>query len=205
MKQRKIGRREVIGSAAAAAGLLTATGRALALQATDTNREDGTMSTLQEDIQAVFDSYVAHWNNYEADAMAAFWDRDEPDPIYVAEEIDPLRGWDALEAYWRGAVPNTTEHLITIRDLTVREIAPGVAHAFWQMGWNVYFSTERLYAKPIGGEVRATALLREKPDGWKFFHWIEAPLASLIQLKRAHEEAVDPRLLDKLKAKGIEF
>ena len=87
MKQRKIGRREVIGSAAAAAGLLTTTGRALALQATDTNREDGTMSTLQEDIQAVLDSYVAHWNNYEADAMAAFWDRDEHDPIYVAEEV----------------------------------------------------------------------------------------------------------------------
>ena len=163
------------------------------------------MSTLTEEIQEVLDTYVAHWNAYETDAMVNLWDRDEPDPIYVAEELDPLRGWDALEAYWRGANPNTTEHLITTRDLTAREVAPGVAHAFWQMGWNVYFSTERLYAKPIGGEVRTTALLRKKPDGWKFFHWIESPLASLIQLKRAHEQAVDPRLLEKLKAKGIEL
>lgn len=163
------------------------------------------MSTLQDDIQSVLDTYVAHWNNYDADAMAAMWDHDEPEPIYVAEEIDPLRGWAALEAYWRGADPETTEHLITTRDLTVREIAPGLAHGFWQMGWNVYFSTEKLYAKPIGGEVRTTALLRKKPDGWKFFHWIESPLASLIQLKRAHEQAVDPRLLAKLKAKGISF
>ena len=73
------------------------------------------------------------------------------------------------------------------------------------MNWNVYFATEKLYAKPIGGEVRVTALLREKDGRWKFFHWIEAPLASLIQLKRAHEANVDPRLIAKLKAKGIEF
>ena len=161
--------------------------------------------SVQEEIQAVLDTYVAAWNEYDADTMATMWDRDEADPIYVAEELDLLRGWDALRAYWRGADPNTTEHLITTRDLTAREIAPGVAHAFWQMGWNVYFLTERLYAKPIGGEVRTTALLRKKPDSWKFFHWIESPLASLIQLKRAHEQAVDPRLLEKLKEKGIEF
>lgn len=163
------------------------------------------MADLHDEVQTVLEQYVAHWNAYETDAMIALWDRDEPDPIYVAEELDPLRGWDAIEAYWRGADPDTTEHLITVRDLSVREIAPDVAHAFWQMGWNVYFSTERLYSKPIGGEVRTTALLRRKADGWKFFHWIEAPLASLIQFKRAHEQAVDQRLLQKLKAKGIEF
>ncbi len=204
MQHRKIGRREIIGTAAAAAGLFTTAGRALAIDRINSTPE-APMSTLAEDIQTVLDTYVAHWNEYNADAMIALWDRDEPEPIYVAEEIDPLRGWDALERYWRGADPATTEHLITTRDLTVREIAPGVAHAFWQMGWNVYFSTERLYAKPIGGEVRTTALLRKKPDGWKFFHWIEAPLASLIQLKRAHEQAVDPRLLEKLRAKGIQW
>ncbi len=163
------------------------------------------MGSLQNEIQATLEQYVAHWNDYDVESMIALWDRDESDPIYVAEELDPLRGWDAMEAYWRGADPETTEHLITVRDLTACEIAPGVAHAFWQMGWNVYFSTERLYTKPIGGEVRTTALLRRKTNGWKFFHWIEAPLASLIQFKRAHEQAVDPRLLQKLKSKGIEF
>jgi hypothetical protein len=195
----------LIGVAAAAAGLLASPARALARAPKAQPRETTVMSTLQEEIQSVLDTYVAHWNDYDADAMIAMWDRDEPEPIYVAEEIDPLRGWDTLEAYWRAPDPATTEHLITTRDLTAREIAPGVVHAFWQMGWNVYFSTERMYAKPIGGEVRTTALLRKTPDGWKFFHWIESPLASLIQLKRAHEQAVDTRLLDKLRAKGIEF
>lgn len=195
----------MIGGAAAAVSLLARTGIVLAGDTTATTTEDATMASLQEDIQTVLDRYVAHWNAYEIDAMMALWDRDEPDPIYVAEELDPLRGWDAIEAYWRGADPKTTEHLVTVRDLTVREIAPGVAHAFWQMGWNVYFSTEKLYSKPIGGEVRTTALLRRQGDDWKFFHWIEAPLASLVQFQRAHEQAVDPRLLQKLKAKGIEF
>ena len=73
------------------------------------------------------------------------------------------------------------------------------------MSWSIYFITEKLYPKPIGGEVRVTALLRKKQDGWKFFHWIEGPLAALFQLQRAHENKVDPRLIEKLKAKGITF
>ena len=187
------------------AGLMTNAGRVLAREETNDSMEADAVTTLQDDIQTVLDTYVERWNDYDVDTMQTFWDRDWPDPIYVAEEMDALRGWPALEAYWRGSDPTTTQHLIITRDLVAREIAPDVAHAYWNMSWNVYFSTEKLYAKPIGGEVRVTALLRRKPDGWRFFHWIEAPLASLIQLKRAHEQAVDPRLLAKLKAQGIEY
>jgi hypothetical protein len=198
-------RRKLIGAAIGSAGLMTHAGRLLARGDANDTMEANAVTTLQDDIQTVLDTYVERWNDYDVDTMQTYWDHDEQEPIYVAEEMDPLRGWPALEAYWRGSDPATTQHMIVTRDLSVSEIAPGVAHAFWHMNWNVYFSTEKLYSKPIGGEVRVTALLRKKPDGWRFFHWIEAPLASLIQLKRAHEQAVDPRLLAKLKAQGIEF
>lgn len=163
------------------------------------------MTDLSETITNVLTTYIDLWNDYDVEPMIAMWDEDEPAPIYVAEEREPLHGWDAIKGYWRGADPETTDHMITFRDVQAREIAPGVAHAFWHMNWNAYFSTEALYQKPIGGPVRVTALLRQKGEHWKFFHWIEAPLASLIQLKRAHETAVDPRFIAKLKAKGIEF
>jgi hypothetical protein len=173
--------------------------------ATFANNGTDPMTDMTAAFEAILTDYVTRWNNYDADGMVPFWDTEDPGLIYVAEEIDALRGWPALEKYFRGADPETTDHLIAFRDVTAREIAPGVMQAFWTMNWNVYFATEKLYAKPIGGEVRVTALLREKDGRWKFFHWIEAPLASLIQLKRAHEANVDPRLIAKLKAKGIEF
>lgn len=163
------------------------------------------MTDLSETITNVLTTYVDHWNEYDVDPMIAMWDEEEPEPIYIAEEREPLIGWDAIKGYWQGADPETSDHLITFRDVIAREIAPGVAHAFWHMNWNAYFANEMLYQKPIGGPVRVTALLRKKDGNWKFFHWIEAPLASLIQLKRAHEAAVDPKFIAKLKAKGIEM
>lgn len=192
-------RRTMMGATTAAAMLLPQ-----AINAQTTKRTTA-MTNMTETFEALLTAYVERWNAYDADGMVPFWDTDDAGLIYVAEEVDALRGWPALEGYFRGADPETTDHLIVFRDVTAREVAPGVMQAFWTMNWNVYFATEKLYAKPIGGEVRVTALLREKDDRWKFFHWIEAPLASLIQLKRAHEANVDPRLIEKLKAKGIEF
>ena len=69
----------------------------------------------------------------------------------------------------------------------------------------MFIYNNRLYPKPIGGTVRATTLLRRKEEGWRLFHHIEAPLASLIQLKDAHEKNVDPALFALLKEKGVDF
>jgi hypothetical protein len=167
------------------------------------------MTNMTKTVEDILTAYVDRWNAYDADGMVPFWDTEDEGLIYVAEEIDALRGCKTLEGYFRGADPETTDHYIAFWGVTARTIGPGIIQAFWNMSWNVYFSTERLYAKPIGGEVRVTALLRETEDGqgktWKFFHWIEAPLASLIQLKRAHEANVHPKLIEKLAAKGITF
>lgn len=65
--------------------------------------------------------------------MVPFWDTEDPGLIYVAEEVDALRGWKALEGYFRGSDPETTAHLIAFRDVTARTIAPGVIQAFWTM------------------------------------------------------------------------
>ena len=72
--------------------------------------------------------------------------------------------------------------------------------------WGVDRSAaERLYPKPFGGPVRISMVLRRKPEGWRAIHYVEAPLASLIQLRRAHEDAVDPALHARLAAKGVTY
>ena len=163
------------------------------------------MSDLKDEIGTLLDRYVAHWNAWEMDAVRGLWDPDEAEPIYVAEESPALVGWDALARYWQVSEPRRSEHFIRLSDLRVREIAPDVAHAFYTLSWNVLIYNNRLYPRPIGGTVRATTLLRRKSDGWRLFHHIEAPLASLIQLKDAHEKNVDPALFALLAEKGLSF
>ncbi|MSO64261.1 MAG: hypothetical protein EXQ85_00395 [Alphaproteobacteria bacterium] len=161
------------------------------------------MTDLRAEIHAVLTTYVERWNAWEMAALRAMWDADEPEPIYVAEERDALIGWDALAAYWKVSEPRRSEHFIRFFDLRVRALAPTLAHAFYSLSWNFFMRDNPLYQHPIGGEVRATTLLRKKSDGWKLFHHIEAPLASLIQLRRAHEQNVDPELFAVLERKKL--
>ncbi len=163
------------------------------------------MTDMTDVVEQILTDYMGRWNDFDADGMISFWDAEDDGIIYVAEEIDTVHGWQALEGYFRANDPEFSDHVITVRDVTARSIAPDVIQAFWNMNWSIYFLTEKLYPKTIGGEVRVTALLRKKADGWKFFHWIEGPLAAMFQLQRAHENKVDPRLIEKLKAKGITF
>jgi hypothetical protein len=163
------------------------------------------MTNMTHAVEQILTDYVLRWNDFDADGMISFWDTDDEGIIYVAEEIETLHGWNALEGYFRASDPEFSDHLITVRDVKARIIAPDVIQAFWNMSWNIYFITEKLYPKPIGGDVRVTALLRRKEAGWKFFHWIEGPIAALFQLQRSLENKVDPRLIEKLKTKGITF
>tara|TARA_B100000029_G_C17304581_1_gene861984 strand:+ start:320 stop:811 length:492 start_codon:yes stop_codon:yes gene_type:complete len=163
------------------------------------------MTDMTDVVEQILSDYLLRWNDFNADGMISFWDTEDEGIIYVAEEVDALHGWEALEGYFRASDPKTSDHFITVRDVRARLISSDLIQAFWNMNWSIYFATEKLYPKPIGGEVRVTALLRKKDDGWKFFHWIEGPLAALLQLQRAHEDKVDQRLIEKLRAKEIRF
>jgi hypothetical protein len=159
---------------------------------------------LHDDITAFLNAYFAAWNKYDVPAMKALWDRDETSPIYVAEECEPHIGWPAIEAYW-GVDRSASERLLTWRDLTVAAGSPAVAIAFFHCNWSTYIPGSRLYPKPFGGPVRITMALRRKPEGWRAFHYTESPLASIVQLRRAHEDAVEPALHQRLAAKGVKY
>jgi hypothetical protein len=163
-----------------------------------------TANTLHEELTAFLNDYFAAWNVYDAARMRALWDTEEKDVIYLAEECEPHIGWDAIDGYW-GVDRTKAERLLTWRDLTAIAASPDVAIAFFHCNWSTYLPGNRLYPKPFGGPVRISMVLRRKPEGWRAIEYIEAPLASLIQIRRAHEDAVDPALHARLAAKGITF
>lgn len=164
----------------------------------------GGSDSLQAEISAFLDAYFDAWNVYDADRMRALWDEEEDRVIYLAEECEPHVGWPAIAAYW-GIDRTRAERLLTWRDLTAVQAGTDVAIAFFHCNWSTYLPGNRLYPKPFGGPVRISMVLRRKPQGWRAIHYVEAPLASLVQVRQAHEAAVDPRLHERLAAKGIRY
>ena len=161
-------------------------------------------SDLHNELTAFLDAYFAAWNAYEVPAMEALWDRSESQVIYVAEECEPHIGWPAILSYW-GVDRSKSERLLSWRDLTTVAAGADVAIAFFHANWSTYIPGNRLSPRPFGGPVRISMTLRRKVEGWRAIHYVEAPVASLVQLRQAHEAAVEPALIDRLRAKGLDF
>ncbi len=147
---------------------------------------------LHAEISAVLDDYMTRWSASDMDGLQQLWDADEPSPIYVAEEREPLIGWEAVRGYWRPPRPGTLERQISYADLHVRRVAGDVALAFYTLSWNLYIRRSPVYPRPFGGKVRATTLLRRRPAGWRLFHHIEGPTAAFVQVRDLLEMSVDP-------------
>lgn len=161
-------------------------------------------SDLHAELTDYLDAYFAAWNSYDVPAMRALWDESEEKALYLAEECEPHIGWDAILGYW-GVDRSSAERLLTWRDLHAVQAGVDVAIAFFHANWSTYLPGNRLYPKPFGGPVRISMTLRRTPQGWRAIHYVECPLASLIQVRKAHEDAVDPALHARLAAKGITF
>ena len=148
-----------------------------------------TSSEVREAVEAVIAEYERCWAGLDFAGLRELWDPDEPEPIYVAEELlEPAVGYPAIEAYWAKSTATIDRAKIRTAKLRVRSIAPGIALAFYAMHWNVAMADGRV----MGGNVRTSALFRETPQGWRFFHYVEAPLANLVQVRQANEAQVDP-------------
>ncbi len=140
-------------------------------------------------IRAVIDAWAAAFDAGRHDELAAFWAPDV-DPIYVAEEQQPLIGREALHAYWQAL--GGARVLSRISGFTTRALAPGVALAFYHLHWSLAFSEPGYWDGPIGGHVRVSVVLKDTPEGWKICHYTEAPLAAALQMKQWLEANVHP-------------
>lgn len=58
-------------------------------------------SALDVEITAFLARYADACNRQDYAALLNFWDRDDPNAIYMAEEIDPpMQGWNLIHAYF---------------------------------------------------------------------------------------------------------
>lgn len=148
------------------------------------------MTPLESELNALLAHYYERFGAMDFAGARAVWDTADPQPTYLAEEIDDfLRSWPEIERYWA----TTREFLPHLgarhRDLRAQAIGDDLAIATCHMHWDGLIKGA---ARPIGGDVRVTATFRRRAAGWKLIHYVEAPLAPTIYFRRALERSVTP-------------
>ncbi|MCL6648762.1 MAG: nuclear transport factor 2 family protein [Chloroflexi bacterium] len=150
------------------------------------------MTALREEIASLLAEWQRCWCQKDVVGLAQFWDLTDPEPLYVAEEAsEPMFSYDRIQAYWAETARQIDRLSVRVSDLRVREVAPGVALLFFRLHWDAAIGNR----PPIGGDVRVSAALRRTPAGWRFFHYLEGPLAMLTQVRRCAERNVSPEFL----------
>lgn len=147
------------------------------------------MVQLTEEIEALLEELVERWKSMRLPEIRELWDGNEREPYYLPEEAEePLIGWDDIEAYWQrtmAAIPRLTMRIWEVR---VKPLAPDLAVALYRMHWN---AEVKGFAEPLGGDNRVTAIFRNTDEGWRFCHYVEAPLAPITYMRQLYELNVD--------------
>jgi hypothetical protein len=149
---------------------------------------------LIREIETVLEQLTQRWNRMDFSAIRELWDPEESEPYYLPEESQQLlASWDAIEAYWANTKATISRLSMRIWDVQAKLLAPDLAVAVYRMHWNGEVTG---YPAPLGGDNRVTAIFRRSGETWRFCHYIEAPLAPLLYLKRLYELDVDRDFLD---------
>lgn len=141
------------------------------------------------------DRLVAAWNELDFPAVRALWHPSEQMPWYLPEEeTDFLMGWDAIEAYWARTRSSIKRLTMRTWNVNAKPMADDLIVLLYEMHWNAEVEG---YPKPCGGDNRVTALMRKGDEDlpWRFCHYVEAPLAPIMYLRRYYEECVDESFL----------
>ena len=145
---------------------------------------------VRREVEAVIHETAERWNSQHFATVLGLWDPDEALPFYLAEEQDNwFIGWTALRGYLDPPRPSPAVQGIReeMRNIHVKQIAPDLVVVAWEM----HFEMKMIGCKPIGEEVRVSAVLRHKPEGWRYIHWAESPMTAMMYLQKFYERDVD--------------
>jgi hypothetical protein len=117
-------------------------------------------------------------------ALTELWDEFEPVPVYIAEDCDPLIGWEPIDRYLHARFLALSRIELSTSKHRLRQIDEWLALAWFDLDWAAAASYGR-----TGGTLQVSAVLRNTAAGWRFVHWVEAPLAPLPHAIQLYERA----------------
>jgi len=152
------------------------------------------MSGLRQEIEPVIAALEEAWKAHDFAAIKALWDTDDAQPIYIAEEAErPFTTWEEIDRYWShtGTVLARVGHRTANR--IIKAASDDIAIVLYDMHWNAEVAPGGLFGgEMMAGDNRVTIMLRRKPEGWRIFHYVEAPVAGMVQMRQHMRSLVDP-------------
>ncbi|WP_158013142.1 hypothetical protein [Streptomyces sp. Root369] len=89
-----------------------------------------TESTATEGVAPVLQEYAAAWTALDLQSVADQWDRQDHEVTYIAEELgEVLVGHERISEHLLRTEHRINASSVSLRDVHVRELAPGLALA----------------------------------------------------------------------------
>ncbi len=154
------------------------------------------MSDLQKEFEQLFRDYEEIWNSQDYARLKEYWDEDDSDPFYLAEEQDDWKfGWPAVERYWEPTPGKSALESIWMRyrDIRAKQIAPDLAIVAC---WVRHDMKLRGPMKATGGDARVMSVFRRKLEGWRFIAYAEGPMSPVLFMHKLYEMNVSPDFAD---------
>jgi hypothetical protein len=144
---------------------------------------------LTAEVTALLRETEAAWNSQDFLRWLALWDADDKWPYYLAgEEQDFFVRREQLEKYLdpHGA-PVTQGIRVRFSNISARWLADDLAYAAYHMCSEMKLV---FVDKPFISKLRATSVLRRKPEGWRYICYAEAFQSPTMYFQRLIQDAV---------------
>jgi ketosteroid isomerase-like protein len=146
-------------------------------------------ATVRDGVIATLVATEKAWNSQDTASLLKLWDKADDFPTYLAEEqAQWFVGKARMQQYLDPPRPNPAIEAVReqFSGIQVKQIAPDLAIAIWYL----HFEMKVIRSKPIGEDIRVSAVLRKTTDGWKYIHWAESPKTALVYVEDLFEKDV---------------
>jgi hypothetical protein len=200
----ELDRRDLFGSALGALLLAGAAGAAESGPAKKSpaghcdETKEGVYPPCDEKLRAEIDAVLRRteqlWNAQEWWKLPEeVWDRDDPSPMYVAEELyDVMIGWPTLDRYIFPPKKGLEAFRWGYCNLWVKELAPGVCLALYDHWFEIKIRSAGPVGTPRAGFDRVLSIYRRTDKGWRQSLYAQCPLGPDTYIRRALEKLVHP-------------
>jgi hypothetical protein len=119
------------------------------------------------------------------------WDREDPTPIYVAEELySVMVGWETLDRYIFPPKKGLDAFRWGYSNLFVKYLAPGVALALYDHWFEIKIRAPGPIGTPRHGFDRVLSIYNLRDDGWRQSLYAQCPLGPDTYARRMAEKLV---------------
>jgi hypothetical protein len=119
------------------------------------------------------------------------WDREDPTPIYVAEELyNVMIGWETLDRYIFPPSKGLDAFRWGYSNLFVKYLAPGVALALYDHWFEIKIKAPGPIGNPRHGFDRVLSIYNLRDDGWRQSLYAQCPLGPDTYTRRMAEKLV---------------